>query len=119
MVKVVGLTYYDIVEANEKDVLLVYCITHCGPCDYLNPTLVTLAELYAADEQLRNKVTVGIINYELNDVPERWIFGFPTLMLFLGQTTPRAASVRPGLRAIYSSRHLSHERAFSSNQALP
>lgn len=82
LVKVVGLTYHEIVMDKAKDVLLVYCITPCGPCEALQPTLAALAELYASSLKLKERVTIAKVMYDGNDTPERRIQGFPTIKLF-------------------------------------
>ncbi len=82
LVKIVGLSYQDIVMDDTKDVLVVYCITPCGPCEVLQPTVEALAQLYASDPQLRDQVTVGKVMYDANDTPERGIRAFPTIKLF-------------------------------------
>jgi protein disulfide-isomerase A1 len=82
VVKVVGLNYHEIVMDKAKDVLLIYCITPCGPCEALQPTLVALARLYASSPKLKDKVTIAKVMYDDNDLPERGIRGFPTIRLF-------------------------------------
>lgn len=82
LVKIVGLNYNEIVMDSSKDVLVQYCITPCGPCEALKPTLEALAELYASRPELKDKVTIGKVMYDANDTPERWIRGFPTEKLF-------------------------------------
>ena len=82
VVKVVGLTYQEIVMDETRDVLLIYCIASCGPCDALHPTLVALAKLFASSRNLEEKVTIAKIMYDANDTPERGIIGFPTIKLF-------------------------------------
>jgi protein disulfide-isomerase A1 len=82
LVKVVGSTYDDIVVNNTKDVLMVYCIVPCGPCEELKPDLQGLARMYQSDTKLSDLVTIGIIDYDLNDIPEIEIRAFPTIKLF-------------------------------------
>ena len=82
LVKIVGLNYQDIVMDSSKDVLVVYCISPCGPCESFQPTLEALAELYASSLKLKDQVTIGKVMYDANDTPERWIRAFPTEKLF-------------------------------------
>jgi protein disulfide-isomerase A1 len=82
LVKVVGSTYDDLVIQNNRDVLLVYCVVPCGPCEELKPDLQGLARLYQSSTKLSELVTIGIIDYDLNDIPEREIRAFPTIKLF-------------------------------------
>ena len=82
LIKVVGLNYQEIVMDQARDVLLVFCITPCGPCEAFQPTLVMLAELYASNAKLNQKVTIAKIMYDANDTPERGIRAFPTVKLF-------------------------------------
>jgi protein disulfide-isomerase A1 len=46
LVKIVGLNYQDIVMDRSRDVLVVFCISPCGPCEAFQPTLESLAALY-------------------------------------------------------------------------
>lgn len=92
LVKVVGLNYQEIVMDKTRDVLLVFCIASCGPCRAFQPTLVTLAELYASNSKLKGKVTIAKVMYDANDTPERGIQGFPTIKLF--PAASKSASVR-------------------------
>jgi protein disulfide-isomerase A1 len=82
LVKVVGLNYQEIVMDKTKDVLLVFCISPCGPCENFEPTLVLLAELYASSLKLKGRVTIAKVMYDANDTPERGIRAFPTIKLF-------------------------------------
>ena len=82
LVHVVALNYQDIVMDEEKDVLLEFCIDPCTPCKMLLPTLEQLARLYASDTKLKRQVTIGTINIDANDIPDRGIQGFPTLKLY-------------------------------------
>ena len=82
LIKVVALNYEHVVMDRTKDVFLEYCITPCGPCDALRPTFQALARLYASNSTLKEKVTIGTIAYDANDVPERAVMAFPTLKLF-------------------------------------
>ncbi len=82
LVHVVALNYQDIVMNEEKDVLLEFCIEPCNPCKMLLPTLEQLARLYASDTKLKSQVTIGTINVDANDIPDRGIQGFPTLKLY-------------------------------------
>ena len=82
LAKVVGLNYQEIVMDKARDVLLVFCIASCGPCEALQPTLITLAKLYASNSKLKEKVTIAKVMYDANDTPERGIRAFPTIKLF-------------------------------------
>ena len=82
LVKVVGLNYHEIVMDTARDVLLIYCITPCGPCEVLQPTLEVLAKLYASNPKLNEKVTIAKVMYDVNDTPERGVRAFPTIKLF-------------------------------------
>ena len=82
LVHVVALNYQEIVLNDEKDVLLEFCIEPCNPCKMLLPKLEQLARLYDCDTKLRSQVTVGTINIDANDIPDRGIQGFPTLKLY-------------------------------------
>jgi protein disulfide-isomerase A1 len=81
LVKVVGQTYTSIVNDSTRDVLLVFCIQICAPCDRLYPTLEALAELYRAEES-QTKTTVATVLTDKNDIGLRRVRGFPTIMLF-------------------------------------
>ncbi|KAH6002293.1 hypothetical protein HBI84_087160 [Parastagonospora nodorum] len=81
MVKVVGQTYVSIVNDSTRDVLLVFCIEVCAPCDRLYPTLEALAEMYRAEES-QKKTTVATILHDKNDTGLRRVRAFPTIMLF-------------------------------------
>lgn len=82
LVKIIGLNYKDIVIDNSRDVLVMYSITPCGPCEALEPTLEALAGLYASSPQLKDQVRIGKVMYDANNTPERGIRGFPTIKLF-------------------------------------
>lgn len=82
VVKVVGLNWHDVVMDAAKDVLLVFCVTSCGPCVVLQPTLEMLAAQYAAHETSRGKVTIAKVMYDENDSPVRGVRAFPTIMLY-------------------------------------
>jgi protein disulfide-isomerase A1 len=81
LVKVVGQTYASIVNDSTRDVLLVFCIEICAPCDRLYPTLEALAEVYRAEES-QKKTTVGTILTDKNDTGLQRVRAFPTIMLF-------------------------------------
>jgi protein disulfide-isomerase A1 len=80
LVKVVGLTYASIVNDSACDVLLVFCIEVCAPCDRLYPTLEALAEMYRVEE-LQKKTTVATVLHDKNDTGLRRVRAFPTIML--------------------------------------
>ena len=82
LVDVVALNYQDIVMDEGKDVLLEFYIEQCYPCEMLLPTLEKLAQLYASNIKLKSQVTVGKINVDANDIPDRGIQGFPTIKLY-------------------------------------
>lgn len=82
LVKVVGLNYQEVVMDEKRDVLIIYCITPCGPCERLQPTILTLAEVYRANSRLRDLVTIAKVMYDENDTGERDLRAFPTIKLF-------------------------------------
>jgi protein disulfide-isomerase A1 len=81
LVKVVGQTYASIVNDSTRDVLLVFCIEICAPCDRLYPTLEALAEMYRVEES-QKKTTVATVLHDKNDTGLRRVRAFPTIMLF-------------------------------------
>jgi protein disulfide-isomerase A1 len=82
LVDVVALNYQDIVMDEEKDVFLEFCIEPCYACEMLLPTLEKLARLYGSNTKLKSQVTIGKINVDANDIPDREIQGFPTIKLY-------------------------------------
>lgn len=82
LVKVVGQTYASIVNNSTRDVLLVFCIEVCAPCDRLYPTLEALAETFRAEESQKEKTTVATVLHDKNDTGLRRVRAFPTIMLF-------------------------------------
>lgn len=91
LIKIVGLNYQDIVMDSSRDVLVVFCIAPCGPCEGFQPTLELLAALYASNLHLKHRVAIGKIMYDINDTPERKTRGFPTIKLFpaASKTSPK------------------------------
>jgi len=82
LIKVVGLTYKDIVLDDGKDVFVEYYIEECGPCHVIAPLLVKFAEANAAHERGSKLVTVATMNLEENDAMDSNIRGFPNIKLY-------------------------------------
>jgi protein disulfide-isomerase A1 len=82
LVKVVGQTYTSIVHDSNRDVLLVFSIEVCAPCERLYPVLEDLAERYRVEEGMQQKTTIATVLHDKNDTGLRNIRAFPTIMLF-------------------------------------
>jgi protein disulfide-isomerase A1 len=78
---IVASTFDTLVLNNEKDVFLEYYTQSCGPCKVMAPEWEKLAILYKSHEEGREKVMIGKIDMELNDVPTD-IRGAPWLLLY-------------------------------------
>ncbi|KAI5302928.1 protein disulfide-isomerase precursor [Ascosphaera pollenicola] len=76
----VGKNYDEIVNNDEKDVLVEFYAPWCGHCKALAPKYDDLGKLYQNDD-LSSKVTIAKIDATANDVPED-IAGFPTIKLY-------------------------------------
>ena len=81
VIVVVGHTYEDLVINNEKDVLLDYYTQSCVPCKAMAPIYEKLAKLYASNATGCDRITIGKIDAEANDVSSD-IRGFPTFKLY-------------------------------------
>ena len=78
---VVANNYADIVNDDEKDVLVEYYAPWCGHCKNLAPKYEELGALYFNNPEYANKVIVAKVDATANDVPVE-IQGFPTIKLF-------------------------------------
>lgn len=101
LLTVVALSYDEIVMNEKKDVLLQFCTSWCPHCRAFRPEYEDFARLYASDEILKNQVTVGTMDAEANEFPDRDIRGFPWFklypadskdspLLYVGPRTPQA-----------------------------
>ncbi|AET37294.1 uncharacterized protein Ecym_1036 [Eremothecium cymbalariae DBVPG len=79
--KLVGKTHDDIISDKDKDVLVKYYAPWCGHCKTLAPVYEQLADLYASDEDSKDKILIADIDATLNDVQVE-IQGFPTIILY-------------------------------------
>ncbi|KAH3672923.1 hypothetical protein WICMUC_003977 [Wickerhamomyces mucosus] len=79
--KIVGKTHNDIINDEEKDVLVKYYAPWCGHCKRLAPVYEELAELYASSKEGKSKIRIANVDATLNDV-EVDIAGYPTLILY-------------------------------------
>ena len=82
LVEVVGLSYDEIVMNKDKDVLVEFYTQWCGPCKALLPTLEKLAQAYASDPSVKDRVTIAKMDAEANDFPDRDVRGFPCFKLY-------------------------------------
>ncbi|AGO10797.1 AaceriAFR718Wp [[Ashbya] aceris (nom. inval.)] len=80
--KLVATTHDQIVKDEDKDVLVKYYAPWCGHCKRMAPTFEELADVYASDEDAKNKVLIADIDATLNDVHGVVIEGFPTIVLY-------------------------------------
>ncbi|AAS54090.2 AFR718Wp [Eremothecium gossypii ATCC 10895] len=80
--KLVATTHDQIVKDEDKDVLVKYYAPWCGHCKKMAPTFEELADVYANDEDAKNKVLIADIDATLNDVHGVVIEGFPTIVLY-------------------------------------
>ena len=78
----VALNYPDIVMDDERDVVLEFCTEQCDHYRMLLPTLEKVSWLYASNTNHESQVTIGTINVDANEIPDREIPGFPTLKLY-------------------------------------
>lgn len=90
--KLVGKSHDEIVRDETKDVLVKYYAPWCGHCKRLAPTYEELAEIYASDDDAKDKVVIADIDATLNDVSGVEIEGFPTIILY-----PAGADSKPVL----------------------
>jgi protein disulfide-isomerase A1 len=81
VIVIVGRSYEDLVINNENDVLLDYYTQSCIPCKAMAPIYEKLAKLYASNATGCDRVTIGKIDAEANDVSSD-IRGFPTFKLY-------------------------------------
>lgn len=81
LLEIVADSWNDLVINNDKDVLIEYYTPWCGPCKRLLPDLTKLAEIYTADTSIRDKVAIGKIDGDANDL-DSIVRGFPTFKLF-------------------------------------
>ena len=82
LVEVVALSYDGIVMNKDKDVLMEFYTQWCGPCKALLPTFEKLAQAYASDPSVKDRVTIAKMDAEANDFPDRDIRGFPWFKLY-------------------------------------
>ena len=79
VIKIVGKSHDEIRFDENKDVLVKYYAPWCGHCKKMAPLYETLADIYALDEEAKEKVVIGKIDGTLNDVFGIEITGYPTL----------------------------------------
>ncbi|KAI5279896.1 protein disulfide-isomerase precursor, partial [Ascosphaera aggregata] len=77
----VAKNYKNIVNDDEKDVLVEFYAPWCGHCKALAPKYDELGNLYKDNDEFSSKVTIAKIDATANDVPEE-IAGFPTIKLY-------------------------------------
>lgn len=80
--KLVSKSHDDIVNDPKKDVLVKYYAPWCGHCKRLAPTFEQLADIYASDDEAREKILIADIDATENDVNGINIEGFPTIYLY-------------------------------------
>ncbi|AMD19495.1 HCL656Cp [Eremothecium sinecaudum] len=80
--KLVGKTHQELVHDPTKDVLVEYYAPWCGHCKRLAPTYEQLADVYASDEDAKDKVLIANIDFTENDVSGVHVEGFPTIVLY-------------------------------------
>lgn len=78
---IVGTTFDALVLDSNKDVFIDYYTQSCAPCKVMAPEWEKLAQLYKADSSGCNKILIGKMDAEANDVSED-IRGFPWLLLY-------------------------------------
>ena len=78
---IVGHTFKSLVLDSEKDVFVDFYTQWCGPCKVMAPQWEKLARLYSEDAEGSQKVLIGKIDAEANDVPD-YVRGFPWLVLY-------------------------------------
>ncbi|CCH58297.1 hypothetical protein TBLA_0A05040 [Henningerozyma blattae CBS 6284] len=82
VIKIVAKNHDEIVNDSSKDVLVKYYAPWCGHCKRMAPVYQELADIYASDKKLKDKVVIAEMNGELNDVASVKIEGYPTLILY-------------------------------------
>lgn len=86
--KIVGYTHEETIGDKDKDVLVKYYAPWCGHCKRLAPIYEELADLYASDEDAKEKILIADVDATLNDVNVE-IEGFPTIFLYpAGKSEP-------------------------------
>lgn len=83
VVRIVGKTHENIINDDSKDVLVKYYAPWCGHCKRLAPIYEEMADVYASDEEAKDKVIVANLDAILNDVNVD-LDGYPTLILYPG-----------------------------------
>lgn len=73
---------HDKIISSPKDVLVKYYAPWCGHCKRLAPIFKALADVYAADEDAKDKVVLAEIDHTANDIQGVEIQGYPTLILY-------------------------------------
>ncbi|SCU96441.1 LADA_0H00958g1_1 [Lachancea dasiensis] len=79
--RIVGKTHDQIVNDEDKDVLVKYYAPWCGHCKRLAPIYEELADIYASDEDAKNKIVIANLDATLNDVNVD-LEGYPTLLFY-------------------------------------
>lgn len=80
--KLVAKSHDEIARDPTKDVLVKYYAPWCGHCKRLVPIYEDLADIYASDDDAKDKVIIAEIDATLNDVSGVTIEGFPTIILY-------------------------------------
>ena len=84
VIEVVADEFDKYVFQDNKDVLVEFYAPWCGHCKRLAPTYSLLADLYARDSAVANKVQIVRMDATANDMPQSadiQLVGFPTIML--------------------------------------
>lgn len=102
VIKVVGKTHDEIRFDKNKDVLIKYYAPWCGHCKKMAPLYDTLADIYALDEEAKEKITIGKIDGTLNDVFGIEITGYPTLALYPAGDLSKEPIIYQGKRTLES-----------------
>ena len=102
VIKIVGKSHDEIRFDENKDVLVKYYAPWCGHCKKMAPLYETLADIYALDEEAKEKVVIGKIDGTLNDVFGIEITGYPTLALYPAGDLSKEPIIYKGPRTLES-----------------
>lgn len=80
--KIVGDTHDDIVHDDNRDVLVKYYASWCVHSKRFAPVYEEIADVFASDESIRDKILIAEVNSGLNDIISFPVTGYPTIALY-------------------------------------
>ncbi|SMN21398.1 similar to Saccharomyces cerevisiae YDR518W EUG1 Protein disulfide isomerase of the endoplasmic reticulum lumen, function overlaps with that of Pdi1p [Maudiozyma saulgeensis] len=80
--KVVGLNHDDMVRDPKRDVVVRYFASWCAQSRKLEPIYNGIADMFAGDDETKDKITFLDVDASANDILSFPVTGFPTIVIY-------------------------------------